>query len=93
MTRARRLREPRYELRLVGGDDADACVVWSRHRLRRLAELSLKLEEAHLRIAPARLVVVDRRAERAAARRQFPAPGAGRAPLGHGQGGGADPKG
>lgn len=62
-----RFGEPRYELRLIRGDASDAPVlVWSRHRLRWLAERSLRLEEAHLRIAPARLVVVDRRADRAA---------------------------
>jgi hypothetical protein len=60
------LGQPRYELRLIRGDGSGAPVlVWSRHRVRWLAERSLRLEEAHLRIAPARLVLVDRRAERA----------------------------
>jgi hypothetical protein len=66
IVRAPRLGRPRYELRLVRDDGPGTPVlVWSRHRVRWLAERSLRLEEAHLRIAPARLVVVDRRAERA----------------------------
>ena len=67
IVRGPRLGEPRYELRLVRGDGPGTPVlVWSRHRVRWLAERSLRMEQAHLRIAPARLVMVDRRAGRAA---------------------------
>ncbi|MGY2002127.1 hypothetical protein [Blastococcus sp. SYSU DS1024] len=54
---------PRYQLRLVGGDSGDEPVlVWTRHRFRSLAELSLREERKHLRLGSARLVVHDRRA-------------------------------
>lgn len=62
--------EPRYELRLVrddtkpGNDTKPGILVWTRHRLRLLAVHSRRLEEAHLRVAPARLVIVDRRSGR-----------------------------
>ncbi|MCF6744355.1 hypothetical protein E9529_08715 [Blastococcus sp. KM273128] len=59
--RAHRL-APRYELWLVGGDTGEEPVlVWTRHRFRALAELSLREERKHLRLRPARLVVHDRR--------------------------------
>ena len=51
--------QPRYELRLQR-DDVDV-LAWTRHRSRRLALLSRRMELAHLRLGPADLVVVDRR--------------------------------
>ena len=58
-------RPARYELHLVAGDRPDVPVlVWSSHRLRWFAERSLQMEQAHLRVAPARLVLADRRARR-----------------------------
>jgi hypothetical protein len=56
-----RLGQPRYELRVTSEVDLRPVLVWSRHRSRRLAELSLRLEQAHLQLEPARLVLVDRR--------------------------------
>lgn len=57
--------QPRYELGLVREESPEPPIlVWSRHRSRRLAQRSLRLENGHLRVAPARLVLTDRRTER-----------------------------
>ena len=58
-TGSRRWWEPRYELRLVRPDDRPV-LVWSRHRTRTLARVSHRMEQAHLVVAPARLVLADR---------------------------------
>ncbi|SDX86322.1 hypothetical protein SAMN05661080_01474 [Modestobacter sp. DSM 44400] len=56
--------KPRYELWLVG-DDTNRCIcVWTRHRFRTLAAHSRRLEEEHLRVSPARLVIMDRHSGR-----------------------------
>jgi hypothetical protein len=53
--------QPRYELRLLRGDaDEPPILVWSRHRIRALARYSLRLEERHLDLGQARLVLYDR---------------------------------
>jgi len=52
---------PRYELRLVGGDVVDPpLLVWSRHRVRALATVSLRLERSGRDLGRSRLVLWDR---------------------------------
>ena len=53
--------EPRYELRVRR--DGHDVLVWTRHRSRRLALLSRRMELGHLRLGEAELVVVDRRTQ------------------------------
>ena len=53
--------QPRYELRLRR--DGHEVLVWTRHRSRRLALLSRRMELSHLRLGGAELVVVDRRTQ------------------------------
>ena len=53
--------EPRYELRVRR--DGHDVLVWTRHRSRRLALLSQRMELAHLQLGEAELVVVDRRTQ------------------------------
>ena len=53
---------PRYELRVVRGEGADAPIlVWTRHRSLFLARLSKRMEEATPRFGAARLVLWDTR--------------------------------
>jgi len=54
--------QPRYELRLRR--DGQDVLVWTRHRSRRLAQLSRRMELSHLHLGGAELVVVDRRTQR-----------------------------
>ena len=57
-----RLWEPRYQLRLVRGESADAPIlVWSRHRSLFLARQSKRMEELTPRFGAARLVLWDTR--------------------------------
>lgn len=61
MRPARQHWTPRYELRLVRGEAVTAPIlVWSRHRCRALAVLSKRMEEDHLDLGAARLVLYDR---------------------------------
>jgi hypothetical protein len=61
MTSRRRWWQPPYELRLVREDAGH--LVWSRHRIQRLATLSQRLEADRLPLDGARLIVHDRRTE------------------------------
>ena len=58
---AGRLFEPRYQLRVVRGDDVDPPIlVWSRHHALFLARHSKRMEEEHTpRFGAARLVLWD----------------------------------
>jgi hypothetical protein len=55
-----RLFEPRYQLRVVRGDDVDPPIlVWSRHHTLFLARHSKRMEELTPRFGKARLVLWD----------------------------------
>ena len=57
---AGRLFEPRYQLRVVRGEDVDPPIlIWTRHRTLLLARYSKRLEEATPRFGSARLVLWD----------------------------------